>query len=549
MIGRKLFITALFILVFWLIIPGVLISSSLLLDNKLSLSFKPSLFLLVIGIFIMAVSASMLALSISQFSKFTKGLPISAFPPSGLIQKGIYAVWRHPIYLFYSMLFFGLVFVIGSQSLLFIFIPLLLLGEAIYIFIEEKSLQKRFGNTYKNYKKRTALIVPKTQFLLHLPLLILFKWLFSIKVINKKNIPDSPPFFVVSSHRNYLDPFFISVAIKFPVHYITTYEVFRSPISRFIFRKLLCIPKKRYLSDINAARGIRKEIARDSVIGIFPEGERSWTGKMRSFKPESLRLLKRFPDIPILPVKLEGNYYSWPRWGKNIRKAKLTVIIENPIHITPEMKIKDIDKRLKLSLNPLDSNALCRSKKRADNIGVVLYRCPECSTFRPFDISGKSSFCCLECRSSFSVDNDYSITYRENDAPQKQSIDDLYEMIKIKSSDIPVSSSPGHMDEYIACSGPCTFYQEKKDKLSKMFVGQLGLSCSHLTFINSRNPYKLKLSTIKAVTIESNFKLQIYGGEKPHLYQIIFNDESVLKWQDYIVEVLRYEHGHSPVTR
>jgi hypothetical protein len=30
---------------------------------------------------------------------------------------------------------------------------------------------------------------------------------------------------------------------------------------------------------------------------------------------------------------------------------------------------------------------------------------------------------------------------------------------------------------------------------------------------------------------------------------VTFTNESVLKWQDYIVEVLRYEHGFNPVTR
>lgn len=527
----------------------MLIASSLLLDNYLGLSFTPSPFFLVFGILIAAASASMLMLSIFQFSKYSRGLPISAFPPPDLIQNGIYAIWRHPIYLFYAIFFLGLAYIIGSHSLLLISLPHLLLGEAIYIYIEEKSLKKRFGSVYKNYKKRTALIVPQAPLLLYLPILILSKSLFSYKVTNKHNIPDNPPFFIVSSHRNYLDPFFISIAVKFPVHYITTYEVFRSPVSRFIFRKLLSIPKKRYLNDFNAARKIRKEIERDSVIGIFPEGERSWTGEMRSFKPEALRLLKRFPEVPILPVRLEGNYHSWPRWGKNIRRAKLSVTIENPIRITPEIKIKDIDAQLKMLLKPQDTDAFCKSKKRADNIGIVLYRCPLCYTFKPFDIIGKSSFCCPECRSSFAVDNDYSISYRKDDVPQKHSINDLYEMIKIKSSDIRVSISPGSVDEYIACSSPCTFYKEKKDRLSKMFDGRLCLSSSHLILINPRNHLKLGLSTIRAVTIESNYTLQIYGGDEPRLYQVTFTNESVLKWQDYIVEVLRYEHGFNPVTR
>lgn len=43
----------------------------------------------------------MLALSIIQFTRDADVLPVSAYPPRYVVRRGKYALYRHPIYLFY----------------------------------------------------------------------------------------------------------------------------------------------------------------------------------------------------------------------------------------------------------------------------------------------------------------------------------------------------------------------------------------------------------------------------------------------------------------
>jgi len=73
-----------------------------------------------------------------------------------LVQNGIYAQMRHPMHLGLMLFPFAIAFLLGSLSFILIIAPaeILLILIMIYL-IEEPEAIKKFGNNYKNYKKRT----------------------------------------------------------------------------------------------------------------------------------------------------------------------------------------------------------------------------------------------------------------------------------------------------------------------------------------------------------------------------------------------------------
>jgi protein-S-isoprenylcysteine O-methyltransferase Ste14 len=90
------------------------------------------------------------------------GTPMPFKPPSKLITTGIYAHVRNPMAIAGILIGEGLGFLLGSLSLILIFIPLLTLLGFIYLKdVEERELELRFGREYLEYRKKVPMFIPK----------------------------------------------------------------------------------------------------------------------------------------------------------------------------------------------------------------------------------------------------------------------------------------------------------------------------------------------------------------------------------------------------
>ena len=66
------------------------------------------------------------------------------------------------MHLGWTIVLIGLAILLQSFTLLVIFIPLFVLAHIIYLkLIEEKELEKKFGQVYLDYKKRVPMWLPK----------------------------------------------------------------------------------------------------------------------------------------------------------------------------------------------------------------------------------------------------------------------------------------------------------------------------------------------------------------------------------------------------
>jgi 1-acyl-sn-glycerol-3-phosphate acyltransferase len=546
---RRLLTITVYVLFFWLVLPAALIVSARFVDLRLHWQWTFSPLRPILGSLLTGGCAALMGLSLFQFRKYGGELPVSAFKPKRLIQQGLFAVWRHPIYLFFTLTFAGLALVIASPGLLFIVMPVFIIFEALYLAIEEWQLVHRFGQAYQAYRKRTPLVIPRLKYFIRLPFRLISRILFSYEILHRERIPEEPPFFVIAAHRNYLDPWFVDLAIGFPISFIATFEIFRTPLSRFIFHRFMAIPKRRYRNDIRAARTIVSRIREGYVIGVFPEAERSWTGKTASWKPEALDLFRRFPEIPILPVKLEGNYLSWPRWGKNIRRAKLRITIQQPISVGTVEASDRFEPLLRSLVEPDDNGIACRSRNRARDIAKVIYRCPACRTFAPLKTTGRSEFACPSCKIGFDILSDYHIRFPTGKTETIISIPELYERIRVFADDVKPASVPNRSEYQIAESGFAASYREQGYRMKRLFPGRLILTNRNLCFTNGALKIILPLDRVRSVTIESNYKLQVFDGQLAQLYQFTFEGESALKWQDFIVEAIRHGFNFTPNCR
>jgi protein-S-isoprenylcysteine O-methyltransferase Ste14 len=98
--------------------------------------------------------------SVIHFLK-VKGTPVPVNPPPILVSNGPYAYTRNPMLTGIFSLMFGIGFWISSFSLIVIFTPLFILANFLELkLIEEPELEKRLGEKYVEYKKRTPMFIP-----------------------------------------------------------------------------------------------------------------------------------------------------------------------------------------------------------------------------------------------------------------------------------------------------------------------------------------------------------------------------------------------------
>jgi protein-S-isoprenylcysteine O-methyltransferase Ste14 len=116
---------------------------------------------LPLGIVLLMLSVPIVLWTIIRFLRI-KGTPIPFNPPPTLVLTGLYRLVRNPMHLGWTIVLIGLAILMQSFTLLVIFIPLFIAVHIMYLkLIEEKELEKKFGQSYLDYKQRVPMFIPR----------------------------------------------------------------------------------------------------------------------------------------------------------------------------------------------------------------------------------------------------------------------------------------------------------------------------------------------------------------------------------------------------
>ena len=137
---------------------------ALWVDRWLSLPNFSLLWLrLGLSIFFFHVGGLTGASSLIRFFR-SGGTPVPFYPPPRLITDGPYAYIRNPMFLSGFFILLGLGVLLRSLSLTFIFTPFLIVLCVFYVkAVEEKEMEKKFGQDYLEYKKRVPMFIPRPE--------------------------------------------------------------------------------------------------------------------------------------------------------------------------------------------------------------------------------------------------------------------------------------------------------------------------------------------------------------------------------------------------
>jgi protein-S-isoprenylcysteine O-methyltransferase Ste14 len=115
---------------------------------------------LPVGIILLIIGVPIVCWTIARFVRI-KGSPIPFNPPPALVVNGLYRIVRNPMHVGWTVSLVGVAVLMQSFTLLVIFIPLFIIVHIVYLkFVEEKELEKKFGQAYIDYKKKVPMFFP-----------------------------------------------------------------------------------------------------------------------------------------------------------------------------------------------------------------------------------------------------------------------------------------------------------------------------------------------------------------------------------------------------
>lgn len=139
--------------------------------------------------------------------------------------------------------------------------------------------------------------------------------LYRIEVQGTEHFPKDGGVLLCSNHINNLDPPVVGISCPRPVAFMAKEELFRAPLLKHILPHVHAFPVKRGMSDREALRTGMKILKENNVLGLFPEGTRSKTGKLgKGLAGAGFFALRT--DADVIPCAIIGSY-------KPFRKLKV----------------------------------------------------------------------------------------------------------------------------------------------------------------------------------------------------------------------------------
>lgn len=219
------------------------------------------------------------------------------------------------------------------------------------------------------------------------------------------------PYLVLSNHNCDLDPGLVALSFPQQMYFVASEHVYRagfaSKVLRYVFEP---IAKRKGTADTVTVMKTIRALREGKNVCLFPEGQKSFDGRTGEIHVATGKLVKA-SKASLVTFKIEGGYFTTPRWGYGIRKGRMHGSIVN-IYTKDELdkfsaeEITDLIKKdlwedayQRQSGNPIQY----KGKNLAKGLEHALCVCPECKNIDSLS-SKKDKVFCTSCDFSATLD-------------------------------------------------------------------------------------------------------------------------------------------------
>jgi 1-acyl-sn-glycerol-3-phosphate acyltransferase len=136
---------------------------------------------------------------------------------------------------------------------------------------------------------------------------------FSFRWEGGRNLPRSGPALLIANHQSFLDPVAIGLAVRRHICFLARKTLFANPWFGAFLRSVNVVPVDQEGVAKDGLRTVLDLLRAGQAVLVFPEGERTLTGDMKPLKPGIHLLIRKSPDVPIIPVGIAGAFEAYPR--------------------------------------------------------------------------------------------------------------------------------------------------------------------------------------------------------------------------------------------
>lgn len=217
----------------------------------------------------------------------------------------------------------------------------------------------------------------------------------------KAHVDIKGPYILLSNHQTNLDPFLLGMALKHQMYFVTSEQFFRRGLKSKIMQWAMGgISKIKGSSDKLTVLKTIRSLKEGKNVAIFPEGNRSFTGRGGTINVATGKLVK-ISGASLVTFRIEGGYFMFPRWGFGMRKGPLSGRIVNvytpeklkemsPEEITEAVRndiLEDSFKTMEKDPHPY------KGKNLAEGIECAYCVCPSCKSIGHIISSGNTVKC------------------------------------------------------------------------------------------------------------------------------------------------------------
>ena len=158
-----------------------------------------------------------------------------------------------------------------------------------------------------------------------------FIYLIRVKVTGQEKLDSQQSYVFLANHQGYFDIFLIYGYLGHNLKWMMKEYLKKLPFVGYACMKSKQVFVGNTLASIQETVRLAQQTLREGMsLVIFPEGTRTYDGKMQPFKKGAFTLANEI-GLPIVPMTINGSFHVFNRKAKMVHFGQLSLTVHDPI--------------------------------------------------------------------------------------------------------------------------------------------------------------------------------------------------------------------------